>query len=269
MPNANSRFAVEVRVVDPLGKAVTLEHQWFLNGHSIDGATEPTLPPGEFVRGDAVSVEVTPVAGGRVGPVWRAPQVEIGNSPPRVLRLTIEPSPATRREPLRAVATVDDPDGDAVTLAYQWFRNGTLIPEATHATLDPSHYERRDLLSVEIVATDGVDSTHSLRSPEVDVLPAAPKFVSQVGPADWKDGRFRYQARAEQPDGGELRYRLSGDAPQGMRVDPDSGLVEWEPQPSQTGTFAFQVIVEDSEGAGVAQPISLTIESQERATGKE
>jgi hypothetical protein len=142
-------------------KRVTFEYQWVVDGFPIVDGTGPHLPPGEFERGQTVSVKVTPIAGGRTGPVWEASPVEIGNSPPRVRRLGIQPSPATRREPLRVIADVADPDGDEVTLSYQWLLNGMPIPDATQPTLDPSHYRRGDLLSVEIVATDGEDSTPS------------------------------------------------------------------------------------------------------------
>jgi hypothetical protein len=47
-----------------------------------------------------------------------------------------------------------------------------------------------------------------------------------------------------------------------MRINSESGLVEWEPNASQSGTFAFQVVVEDPEGSKVAQPITLTIGRQ-------
>ena len=263
LPTSASTLAIDVRAVDPMGKAVTLEYQWIVDGFPMVDGTGPRLPPGEFERGQTVSVKVKPIAGGRTGPVWEASPVEIGNSPPRVRRLGIQPSPATRREPLRVIADVADPDGDEVTISYQWLRNGTPIPGATQPTLDPSHYRRRDLLSVEIVATDGEDSTPSLRSHEVDVLPAAPKFVSKAAPTHFKDGRFRYQARAVHPDGNaELHYTLSDEAPQGMRINSESGLVEWEPNASQSGTFAFQIVVEDPEGSKVAQPITLTIGRQ-------
>ena len=265
LPRATSTLVIDLRTADPMGKAVTLEYQWIVDGFPIVDGTGPRLPPGEFERGQTVTVKVTPMAGGRTGPVWEASPVEIGNSPPTVRRLGIQPSPATRREPLRVIADVADPDGDEVTLSYQWLRNGTPIPDATQATLDPSHYRRRDLLSVEIVATDGEDSTPSLRSHEVDVLPAAPKFVSKAAPTHFKDGRFRYQARAMHPDGNaELHYTLSDEAPQGMRINSESGLVEWEPNPTQSGSFAFQIIVEDPEGSRVAQPITLTIGKQKQ-----
>lgn len=264
LPNATSTLTVDLRAVDPMGKAVTIEYQWLLDDFPIHGATGARLSAAEFTRGDTISVEVTPIADGRIGSVWKADPVEIQNSPPQVRRLGIEPSPATRREPLRAVADVEDPDGDTVTISYQWLRNGMPISDATGATLDPSHYGRRDLLAVEIVATDGYDSTPTLVSPEVDVLPAAPKFVSRVAKTDFKNGRFRYQARAVHPDGNEIEYTLSDDAPEGMRIDAESGLVEWHPEPSQTGTFAFQVIVEDPDGGRVAQPITLTIEQQKK-----
>ena len=81
-------------------------------------------------------------------------------------------------------------------------------------------------------------------------------------PTDFKEGRFRYQARALHPDGKSLRYSLSAAAPRGMRIDPEIGLVEWAPDAAQRGTFEFQVIVEEPGGAKVAQPITLTIQDE-------
>ncbi len=264
LPNATSTLALDLRAVDPLRKAVTFRYRWLLGDRPIPGATGAQLPPGEFVRGQTVNVEVTPVAGGRKGPVWKAPPFEIGNASPRVRRLEIQPSPVTRREAVRAVVEVADPDGDAVTVSYQWLRNATPISGATEATLAPSHYKRGDLLSIQVIASDGQDAAPPLRSHQVDVYPAAPKFVSRVAPTDFKEGRFRYQGRALHPDGKPLRYSLSREAPRGMRIHPQTGLVEWDPDPSQTGTFAFHVIVDDYVGAKVAQPITLTIEKEKQ-----
>ncbi|MFQ5656837.1 MAG: putative Ig domain-containing protein [Candidatus Methylomirabilales bacterium] len=259
-PTATSTLSLDIRAVDPLREAVTFRYRWILDGQPMFGGIRAQLPPGEFVRGQTVSVEVTPIAGGRSGPVWTAPPVEIVNAVPGVQRLEIQPSPVSRREAVRAVVEVVDPDGDKVKVSYQWLRNGTPIAGATEATLAPSYYRQRDLLSVEVTATDGQDATPPLRSHQVDVLPAAPKFVSRVAPTDFKEGRFRYQARAMHPDNKPLRYSLSREAPRGMRIHPQTGRVEWDPDPSQRGTFAFQVIVEDPDGAKVAQPITLTIE---------
>ncbi len=160
------------------------------------------------------------------------------------------------------VVEVADPDEDQVTVTYQWLRNGTPIPGATEATLAPSYYRRKDWLSIEVIATDGQDATSPLRSHQVDVLPAAPQFVSRVTPTNFQEGRFRSQARAVHPDDKPLRYSLSREAPQEMRIHPQTGLVEWDPDSLQRGTFTFQVIVEDPDGAKVAQPITLTIEKQ-------
>lgn len=261
-PNATSTLSLDIRAVDPLREAVTFRYRWMLDGQPMFGGIRAQLPPGEFVRGQTVSVEVTPIAGSRRGPVWTAPPVEIVNAVPRVTRVEIQPSPVTRREAARAVVDVADPDEDRVTVSYQWLRNGAPIAGATEATLAPSHYARRDLLSVEVMATDGEDATSPLRSRQVDVLPAAPKFVSRVAATDFEEGQFRYQAQALHPDGKPLRYTLSHDAPRGMRIHPETGLVEWAPDPAQTGTFVFQVIVEDPGAAKVAQPITLMIKKE-------
>ena len=62
-----------------------------------------------------------------------------------------------------APAGFRDPDGDALTYRYQWFRNGTAIAGATAAALNLSAAgagDRGDALKVEVTATD----THAATS---------------------------------------------------------------------------------------------------------
>ncbi|MBK7950151.1 MAG: hypothetical protein IPK00_15680 [Deltaproteobacteria bacterium] len=56
--------------------------------------------------------------------------------------------------------------------------------------------------------------------------------------------------------GAKLRFELLK-GPQGMRVDPATGVVEWRPGTSQRGRFDVEVGVLDQWGSGVAQSFAI------------
>ena len=103
-------------------------------------------------------------------------------------------------------------------------------------------------------------SSCSLASPAIPVGNAGPKITSQPG-SPGADGIFRYQVRAEDPEGGDgLRYRLAS-APEGMTVTPLGGQVQWAPRPDQSGRHPVEIVVEDTEGATSVQSFELIIGS--------
>ena len=69
---------------------------------------------------------------------------------------------------------------------------------------------------------------------------------------------FSYSVAAEDPDGDPLEFSLDA-APEGMTIDPAAGTISWEAGEDQRkGTYEFEVIVSDPEGAKAMQPITLT-----------
>jgi RHS repeat-associated protein len=83
-------------------------------------------------------------------------------------------------------------------------------------------------------------------------ITSAPSFAGAVGQA------YTYQVTATDPQGQTLAYSL-GQAPARMTIDPGSGLVQWTPDATQTGTQAVQVIVTDQSGLAADQTFSLNV----------
>src|SRR4051812_42207606 len=86
-------------------------------------------------------------------------------------------SPKTAQTVTATPAGFRDPDGDALTYAYKWFRNGTAIPGATAATLDLSAAgagDRGDALKVEVTATDTRGATSDPAEGTATVANTAP-----------------------------------------------------------------------------------------------
>src|SRR5205085_11449913 len=82
-----------------------------------------------------------------------------GDVAPVVDTAGIDQSAPTTNETLSASVTGHDADGDAVTYAYQWKRNGAAISGATGTTLDLSQAgagDRGDTITLVVTPSDGV-----------------------------------------------------------------------------------------------------------------
>jgi len=86
---------------------------------------------------------------------------------------------------LTATASASDADGDAVTLAYSWSRNGTLIAGANETSLDLTQYgDRGDVIDVNVRADDGHGgvSTRTERATVADSAPVVTLTTSTTAP---------------------------------------------------------------------------------------
>ena len=73
---------------------------------------------------------------------------------------------------------------------------------------------------------------------------------------------YRYAARARDPEGGALSYRLDA-GPEGLQVDASTGVVSW-PAPV-AGTHAVRIEAVDIRGGVGEQAYTLTVRAQNRA----
>ena len=74
---------------------------------------------------------------------------------------------------------------------------------------------------------------------------------------------YMYHVNAKDPDSGDsLTYSLVA-KPEGMTIDPATGLIEWRPTSAQAGTYDVQIKVEDSNStpASDTQLFSITVTS--------
>ncbi|HID30328.1 MAG TPA: hypothetical protein EYP19_10030, partial [Desulfobacterales bacterium] len=75
---------------------------------------------------------------------------------------------------------------------------------------------------------------------------------------------YSYQVRATDPDNDILTYSLQ-QAPEGMTIDPDTGLIEWTPTGSQSGWYNAIVNVNDGRCGEATQSFSVYVNSQPTA----
>lgn len=166
---------------DEDGHAVTYSYVWDVNGELV-GADEPELVPSAFQRGDTVTCTVTPLDDREAGEPDSV-SVVIGNAPPEVVGVEIEPSPARTTDTLTCIASGYDPDDDAVSLDYAWTVDG--VAAGTGSVLVSTAFVKDQTVTCTVTPSDGTDegspSSASLvientppGAPGVEIVPAEP-----------------------------------------------------------------------------------------------
>ena len=244
-------------VVKPQRVDTEYTYRWINNGEEILHETESTLEGEHFSKGDAIEVEVTPYQNEVSGKAEKSAPVVILNSAPALMSLTIEPSPAHSRDDLMVNLDVTDADDDYIRIAYQWEKNKEPISGEPGVTLTNDRFRKGDTISCRVTISDDESEEISYNSGEITIVNSAPTITSQLSGTNMEGYLFTYTVVAEDPDGDPLKFSLNG-APEGMTVNPSTGAIRWEAGEDQRkGTYDFEVVVSDPEGARAVQPINL------------
>jgi len=178
------------------------------------------------------------------------------NSPPKVVKITFSPEFAVPDSTVRAEVEIDDPDQILVSLEYEWRVNGERDSRTELEEFDTTGLAKGDRVTVVVTPFDG----QAKGAPAVSsilVLQNRPPNILTFPPVGLTDGKFVYQVKAEDPDGDPLTYELE-EAPPGMDVDPETGLIEWTIPPEAIGSYAPRLLVSDGD-AKAFQIFSLTV----------
>jgi hypothetical protein len=249
-----------VDAMDPDGDGVRLGYVWSIDGENVEANGARLDLSRQVRRGAQLEVRVTASDGHAESDPFVATTL-IGNRPPRVANLTIQPAgKITAAGPITAVATADDPDGDPVSFEYTWTVNGSTSDERGSVFPD-TELKRGDTQGS--IARDDQGASDPIKSPPIEVMNAAPVIRSQPDMAG-SEGSFVYKVLAADPDGDELRYGL-GKVPDGMTMVANSGEVQWTPREDQAGAHAVEIWVEDPQGARATQRFELTIGAEPAA----
>jgi RHS repeat-associated protein len=90
-------------------------------------------------------------------------------------------------------------------------------------------------------------------------LTDSPLFTTQPVTAAIAPGAYRYQSFAQSPTGKPMTYALAV-GPQGMSIDPTSGLVRWNPIASNRGDNEVILKATDAEGKLALQRYTIKVE---------
>ncbi len=174
-----------------------------------------------------------------------------GNSLPRITKVKVMPEVFKPGDTLYLDADADDPDGDDVTLSYEWYKNGELV--STERQIKSS-LKRGDKLLIKLKPFDGKDYGKEITLKR-EVLNIPPIIKDH---RDYKfDGNvFTYQVKASDPDGDVLTYSLKS-SPSGMTID-QQGFIKWIIPADFRDKVPFTVSVNDGHGGEAVQSFEIT-----------
>jgi len=196
---------------------VTFRWSWWLDGVEQPGAVLATWVPFGAVRGQSLACAARPDDGFDLGRLVPSAPVTLGNTPPTVDTVFVQPATGTARDTFTcAPQDGRDADGDPVTFTFAWYVDDALVPGADEATLAGAAggLQRDDVLACEATPQDGFDAGLPERSKNsVRVANSAP-WLAAVG-IEPRDGdvhtTFRCTATGwDDPDEGDaavVRWR--------------------------------------------------------------
>jgi hypothetical protein len=249
-------LSVRVEAQDLDSDTVSFRYRWFTNGQLISGHTRETLPPTLLKRGDQVTVEVTPSDGTTEGTPYVSAPVAVVNTAPILSSLSVDFDHAAQGRQLRAEVEVLDPDHDPVSLTYRWRKNETVVKEGEDSTLSVTGLTSRDVVEVDVTASDGNDGTTTL-SGRFTMSNSSPTILSN--PSLSTTGEvYEYLVQANDPDGDPITYALE-EAPPGMSIGEQTGRILWSVTPEAKGIYRIKVVAQDNRGGYATQDFELSI----------
>ena len=248
------------------GAATTLSHTLPASWHTL-------------IRGDTLSVLVTPSADGATGTAESA-NITLGNGLPEISGLTLTPDPAFTDDTLNLnVTNSTDRDGDSVSLGYVWTVNSNNVGGNTNSLAGTVYFNRGDTVMVVTTPTDsqnesGAPQTMSLvveNSPPQDLAIA----IDNRSPMEQEDDIVcQITTGATDPDEDAIDYEFTWRINEtvngsGWRsfseADGDNTYQTFFPEDSVQGgdlyvgeTLECTVTVTDSQGASLAVTDQVT-----------
>ena len=237
--------------------AVTFTFKWIVNDERRPDEASSTFHPEGLNREDRLAVEVIPHDGKVSGSPVRSGSVVVGNTPPTIRSVTIQPSGAKVGD--RLVATVDgsDMDGDDVHYTYRWSHNNRLVVEGKEGTLDTTGFSRGDAIAVSVTPHDRGSHGKEQLSDLLTLANSPPKFTSSAQ-GGLAQGQFSYTASAEDPENDPLIFALES-APSGMAIDEKTGRIQWKAPASSAAVYRVKILVKDDHQGWASQEFDVTL----------
>jgi RHS repeat-associated protein len=161
-------------------------------------------------------------------------------------------------------ATAFDPDNDPLKFSLLSGPAGMAVDAATgRVTWSPQDSDL-GTHAVALRVDDGRGGTaeqHYIVSAIKDLPNQPPVFTSTPVVDANVNTPYTYQATATDPDGDPLTFSVVS-GPQGLVIDPRSGLVSWTPTASQLGTDNVTLQVSDGRGGTATQAYRIGVQQE-------
>ncbi|MEW5853881.1 MAG: FG-GAP-like repeat-containing protein [Myxococcota bacterium] len=198
---------------DPDGDVITYEYAWSVNGGPVPLMKDrDTLPPYSVRKGQRITLVVTPRDDEAPGQTTTL-ETTVVNTPPRPAAVTVLPSGARTDDDLQASisAPAHDVDGDHVTYAFTWARDGQPLPATDPLTVPRDQTVKGQKFTLTALPSDGTrDGTHA--SGDLTVANTAPGGArAHLEPSEPRAGdtmKVVIDQPAPDADGDAVSYRI-------------------------------------------------------------
>lgn len=221
---------------------------WLVNGKPVAGASSHLVLPAGIKKGDALQAKAT-IEGKEI----ISNSVTVSNTPPEISQIRFMPEVFKAGDNLYVDVTGSDADGDTVTILYEWSKNNE--PAGNDKKIAGT-LKRGDKISIKVTPFDGTEYGKSaFINREIINMPP---LITDDRKFTFDGRTYKYQVKASDPDDDTLTYSLKT-SPQGMTINPSTGLVQWNVPPDFTGKAAFTVAVTDGQGGQAVYELAVTI----------
>ena len=260
---AGTRIRAKAKLKAGGGPRPSIDYRWQTSSGRTLGQ-EPELDTAGLEPGTVLEVIATPRVGDETGEPF-SHRFRLVAEASQLAVVVIDAREGKRvGSVLRAVVETTEDEAGFDEVELEWRVGGEVV--GSEETLDTSAFSPGDVVELRAMpagelAAPGGRGGRVHAEPIVLEPSVAPEITSQPA-SGLEGGLFRYAVKAtSSARGAQLRYELLK-GPEGMRVDPASGVVEWRPEATQRGSFEVEVAVMDQWGSGVAQRFTIGAESK-------
>ena len=186
------------------------------------------------------------------------------NQPPEIEEIIFKPSPPATGDEVHASVKTDN-QSEEITTHFVWKVNGDIVQDSNEEVLQHS-VKAGDLIEIEARACnafgEGNAAMHSIY-----VTNAAPNL--RLVDEGIEENAYRARLEASDPEGDPIKFSLK-EAPAGLTLDPEKGLIRWPLTADIQGDFAVKMAASDSQGAEttIAYRIKIKWETLDKKEGQ-
>jgi len=209
--------------------------------------------------GDRVVLRVIPFDGKTWGePMESQPRVMMAPPPPKA-RVEISPQPALPGDLLQARLVTEPETSEEVRLQCKWKVNGQVVEEGDSMEFSTKGLRRGDKIQAEVEMQIPDQEPLTILSRETVLQNRPPQIISKPPERLEAEGKYRYRVKAMDPDGDRLSFRLEGSPPEGMKINPSTGLLEWDFTDPPQEPVHVDIRVTDGQGGEAQQSFDFLV----------